>query len=257
VSARKKNVLKIITKLYQKIIKPKIFVAASILVAETAKIIENVQRDINVALINELSLICNKLKINTREVLEASETKWNFIKFRPGLVGGHCIGVDPYYLSYLSKKIGHNPILIDSGRKINDKMTMHVYKNIKKFLPKPNSRVLIMGIAFKKNCDDIRNSKILELAKILNKNNYNIFLHDPMVDFSINKELSGYKKIDAFSNEKKYQFDAILLGAGHDLFYKYSDNFYKKNLVKNGTIFDLDYFFEVGKKKLNLNIWNL
>ena len=133
VSSKNSMVSKLIAKLYQKIIKPKIFVASSILVAETSKIIENVQRDINIALINELSLICNKLKINTKEVLEASGTKWNFLKFRPGLVGGHCIGVDPYYLSYLSKKIGHNPILIDSGRKINDAMTMHVYRNIKKF----------------------------------------------------------------------------------------------------------------------------
>jgi UDP-N-acetyl-D-galactosamine dehydrogenase len=194
VSAKNHQIARIIAKLYQKIIKPKIFIAPSILVAETAKIIENVQRDVNIALINELSLICNKLNINTKEVLEASETKWNFLKFRPGLVGGHCIGVDPYYLSYLSKKIGHNPILIDSGRKINDEMTMHVYRNIRKILPKSNSRILIMGVAFKKNCDDIRNSKIIELAEILSKNNYKIILHDPLVDFLENHELLKYKK---------------------------------------------------------------
>jgi len=258
VSAKNHQIARIIAKLYQKIIKPKIFIASSILVAETAKIIENVQRDVNIALINELSLICNKLNINTKEVLEASETKWNFLKFRPGLVGGHCIGVDPYYLSYLSKKIGHNPILIDSGRKINDEMTMHVYRNIRKILPKSNSRILIMGVAFKKNCDDIRNSKIIELAEILSKNNYKIILHDPLVDFLENLELLKYKKIDTFSKKRIPKFDGIVLGAGHDLFNKYNDNFYKKNLVKNGTIFDLDYFFKKNKKKyLKFNFWNL
>jgi len=258
VSARNYYIAIFIAKLYQKIIKPKIFIAPSILVAETAKIIENVQRDINIALINELSLICSKLNINTKEVLEASETKWNFLRFRPGLVGGHCIGVDPYYLSYLSKKIGHIPILIDSGRKINDGMTMYVYRNIKKILSKSNSRILIMGIAFKKNCDDIRNSKIIELAGILKKNNYKIFLHDPLVNFPENSELSKYKKIETFSKKKMSRFDAIILGAGHDLFTKYSNDFYEKNLVKNGTIFDLDYFFKINKKKyLNFNFWNL
>jgi UDP-N-acetyl-D-galactosamine dehydrogenase len=258
VSAKNYQIARITAKLYQKIIKPKIFIAPSILVAETAKIIENVQRDINIALINELSLICNKLNINTKDVLEASETKWNFLKFRPGLVGGHCIGVDPYYLSYLSKKIGHNPILIDSGRKINDEMTMHVYRNIRKILPKSNSRILIMGVAFKKNCDDIRNSKIIELAEILSKNNYKIILHDPLVNFLENLELLKYRKIDTFSKKRIPKFDAIVLGAGHDLFNKYNDNFYKKNLVKNGTIFDLDYFFKKNKKKyLKFNFWNL
>ena len=258
VSARNYYIATLIAKLYQKIIKPKIFIAPSILVAETAKIIENIQRDVNIALINELSLICNKLNINTKEVLEASETKWNFLKFRPGLVGGHCIGVDPYYLSYLSKKIGHNPILIDSGRKINDGMIMHVYRNIKKILSKTNSRILIMGVAFKRNCDDTRNSKIIELAEILEKNNYKIFLHDPLVNFLENPELSKYKKIKNFSKKKVSKFDAIILGAGHDLFKKYSNNFYKKNLVKNSTIFDLDYFFKTNKKKyLKFNFWNL
>lgn len=259
VSARNLKITRVISKLYQKIIKPKIFIAPSILVAETSKIIENVQRDINIALVNELSLICSKLKIDTKEVLEASVTKWNFLKFRPGLVGGHCIGVDPYYLSYLSKKIGHNPILIDSGRKINDKMTVHVYKNIKKILSKkPNSKILIMGVSFKKNCDDVRNSKILELAEILKKNNYKVFLHDPLVNFTEDTELSKYKKIVKFSKNKIYKFDAIVVGSGHNLFKKYNKNFYEKILLKNGTVFDLDYFFSTKiKKSLNFHFWNL
>jgi len=135
---------------------------------------------------------------------------------------------------------------------------MYVYRNIKKILSKSNSRILIMGIAFKKNCDDIRNSKIIELAGILKKNNYKIFLHDPLVNFPENSELSKYKKIETFSKKKMSRFDAIILGAGHDLFTKYSNDFYEKNLVKNGTIFDLDYFFKINKKKyLNFNFWNL
>ena len=137
-------------------------------------------------------------------------------------------------------------------------MTMHVYRNIRKILPKSNSRILIMGVAFKKNCDDIRNSKIIELAEILNKNNYKIILHDPLVDFLENNELLKYKKIDTFSKKRIAKFDAIVLGAGHDLFNQYNDNFYKKNLVNNGTIFDLDYFFKKNKKKyLKFNFWNL
>ncbi|MDB9765556.1 nucleotide sugar dehydrogenase [Candidatus Pelagibacter sp.] len=201
VSARNLNISKLIKNLYQKIIKPKVYIASSITVAETSKIIENVQRDINIALINELSLICSKLSIDTREVLEASGTKWNFLKFRPGLVGGHCIGVDPYYLSFLSKKIGHNPRLIDSGRKINDEMTNYVFKAIKSKLKKKNSKILIMGISFKKNCDDLRNSKVIELAEKL-KTKYDVFLHDPHINTSRTKLDKKYKIINNFNKKK-------------------------------------------------------
>ena len=254
VSAKNLKIAKLIKNLYQKIIKPEVYVASSIIVAETAKIIENVQRDINIALINELSLICSKLSIDTKEVLEASGTKWNFLKFKPGLVGGHCIGVDPYYLSYLSKKIGHTPKLIDSGRKINDEMTGYVFKNIIRKLNK-NSKILIMGISFKRNCDDLRNSKIVELAEKLKKK-YNVFLHDPHVSVSRNNILKNYKIINYF--KKKNYFDSIIIGAGHDIFKKYKINFFEKILKKNGYIFDLDYFFDLKTKKIaNFNIWNL
>ena len=258
VSAKNKKISLKIKNLYQSIVKPKIFVASSILVAETSKIIENVQRDINIALINELSLICKKLKINTREVLKASETKWNFLKFRPGLVGGHCIGVDPYYLSFLSKKIGHNPILIDSGRKINDGMTNYVCKNIIANLPKKNSKILIMGVSFKKNCDDIRNSKIIELAHLLRKKSCNIYLHDPLVKLAVNKSEVIIKKNINISEIKKNKFNAVIIGAGHDMFLKYNNSFYKKILHKNAILFDLDYFFTPKiKKDLEFKIWNL
>ncbi len=257
VSARKTNICKLIKNLYQKIIKPKVYVASSITVAETSKIIENVQRDINIALINELSQICSKLSIDTQEVLEASGTKWNFLKFRPGLVGGHCIGVDPYYLSFLSKKIGHNPRLIDSGRKINDEMTNYVFKAIKSKLKKKNSKILIMGISFKKNCDDLRNSKVIELAEKLKKK-YDVFLHDPYMKISGTKINKNYKIINNFNKKKKYSFDTIIIGAGHDKFKKYKLVFFEKILRKNKYIFDLDYFFDFRIKRFsNLNIWNL
>ena len=257
VSARNINISKLIKNLYQKIIKPKVYVASSITVAETSKIIENVQRDINIALINELSLICSKLSIDTQEVLEASGTKWNFLKFRPGLVGGHCIGVDPYYLSFLSKKIGHNPRLIDSGRKINDEMTNYVFKAIKSKLKRKNSKILIMGISFKKNCDDVRNSKVIELAEKLKKK-YDVFLHDPYINISETKINKKYKIINNFNKKKEYFFDTIIIGAGHDKFKKYKPVFFEKILRKNRYIFDLDYFFDFRTKKFaNLNIWNL
>tara|TARA_A100001011_G_C14269435_1_gene826298 strand:- start:454 stop:1728 length:1275 start_codon:yes stop_codon:yes gene_type:complete len=257
VSARNTKISKLIKNLYQKIIKPKVYVSSSIIVAETSKIIENVQRDINIALINELSLICSKLSIDTQEVLEASGTKWNFLKFRPGLVGGHCIGVDPYYLSFLSKKIGHNPRLIDSGRKINDEMTNYVFKAMKSKLKKKNSKILIMGISFKKNCDDLRNSKVIELAERL-KTKYDVFLHDPNVNISRTKLDKKYKIINNFYKKKEYCFDSIIIGAGHDKFKKYKPAFFRKILRKNRYIFDLDYFFDFRIKKfVNLNIWNL
>ena len=259
VSARQHKIAKLISKVYQKIVTPKIFIASSIRVAETAKIIENVQRDVNIALINELSLICSKLNLNTKDVLKAAYTKWNFLKFKPGLVGGHCIGVDPYYLSFLSKQIGHNPILIDSGRKINDSMVNFVFQNIKRKIKKTKPRILIMGITFKKNCDDIRNSKILELAKILKKNKFQIYLHDPLVNIKIYHEIKSFLEVKNINDSFKKKFDAIIIGAGHNIFKNYRKSIYKTIIKKNGYIFDLDYYFATGdiKKIKNINFWNL
>ena len=146
---------------------------------QKAKVIENTQRDLNIAFINELSLIFKKMKISTEKVLEAAETKWNFISFRPGLVGGHCIGVDPYYLTYKSKKIGYEPKLILSGRSLNDEMPKLIFNDIKKKinlkkLKKP--KILIMGLTFKENCPDTRNSKVLNLFDLFNKRKFNVSL---------------------------------------------------------------------------------
>ena len=184
----------IIKKLYQLIIK-KVYVAESIQVAESAKVIENTQRDLNIALMNELSIIFKKMGINTRDVLNAASTKWNFINFKPGLVGGHCIGVDPYYLTYFSKKIGHEPRVINSGRNLNDNMTKYVLNNILLFLKKNNiplskSKIIFLGLTFKKNCTDIRNSKIIEIINFLVRKKSKVQMHDPLVDKKILKKIN-------------------------------------------------------------------
>ena len=173
VSGDTKTTAAIIKKLYRSIIK-KVYIAKSIQVAESAKIIENTQRDLNIALMNELSIIFNKMGINTKDVLNAASTKWNFVNFKPGLVGGHCIGIDPYYLSYFSKKIGHEPKVISAGRNLNNNMTKYVLTNILLFLKKKNillseSKIIFLGLTFKKNCTDIRNSKIIEIINFLIK----------------------------------------------------------------------------------------
>ena len=177
---------RIIDKLYSQIVKAGIHRAKSIKIAEAAKVIENTQRDLNIALINELSILFKKLKISSEEVFKAAETKWNFISFRPGLVGGHCIGVDPYYLTYKSKKIGYKPKIILAGRKLNDSMSNYISSEIiTKFNERKinvrNSKILIMGMTFKENCSDIRNSKVLDLEKILKKKGANIFFYDPLI----------------------------------------------------------------------------
>ena len=181
VSGSNAESLKFIYDLYARVIKADVFAAASIKVAEASKVIENTQRDINIALMNELSEIFSKLDIKTSDVLKASGTKWNFLKFRPGLVGGHCIGVDPYYLSYKSKKIGVNPRMILSGRQINNKVVSRIAKNTFKELQglKSLPRVLILGISFKENCPDIRNSGSIKVIKELNRLGIKPFIHDP------------------------------------------------------------------------------
>ncbi len=177
-------VAKYISKIYDKITKAGVYLAPSIKVAEAAKVIENSQRDLNIAFMNELSKVFTKLEISFDEVIKAASTKWNFIKFRPGLVGGHCIGVDPYYLTYKAKKIGLSPKVLLAGRKTNDDMSKHIvqkyHSNIKKLKKKVN-KVLILGLTFKENCPDTRNSKAFEVCKYLLKLKYKVSLYDPYV----------------------------------------------------------------------------
>ena len=242
-------------KLYSKIIK-KVHVAKSIKTAETAKIIENTQRDINIALINEVTLICKKMNINIYDVLEMAKTKWNFLNFTPGLVGGHCIGVDPYYLAYKSKQIGYNPKVIMSGRQINDRMplilTKEVINNLKKISKKNENSVLIFGLSFKKNCSDTRNSKIFEVIKFLQKKKINIEYYDDMlIDGEVRKLNKSLKKIISLAKLKK-KYNVIIMNSCHDHFKKISNKIFNKITYQNSVFFDLGNFFSNEQKnKIN------
>ena len=221
------------------------YLAKSIRVAEAAKVIENTQRDLNIALINELSIIFKKMNLDTADVLDAAATKWNFIKYKPGLVGGHCIGVDPYYLTYKSKKVGYNPKLILNGRKLNDNMSKFVSGRIKKLMETnrikvKNAKVLILGCAFKKNCTDTRNSKIFDLAKSLKLSKMNIDIYDPWVEYKNLKNNYDFN----FLNKIKKKYDVLVLGVGHDVFKKFNPNYIKKIMNKKKIIYDIKGFLK-------------
>ena len=231
--------------IYSNIIDSKIFLAKNIKTAETAKIIENTQRDLNVALVNELSLICDKLEINTHDVLDAASTKWNFLKFEPGLVGGHCIGVDPYYLTYKAKKIGIKPNVILAGRNVNDSLAKKIVKNIldkfiKKYGDHKNKKVLILGYTFKENCPDIRNSKVKDLFIELKKNKLNVKIFDPIINLN---EVSNLNKKFFLKNIKYQKFDLIIFAVKHDFLIKNKNKIIRKNTNKNSFIVDLKNIF--------------
>lgn len=208
-----------VDQLYRKIITAGTHKASSIRVAEAAKVIENAQRDINIAFVNELALIFDKMGIDTHEVLEAAGTKWNFLPFKPGLVGGHCIGVDPYYLTYKAESLGYHPEVILAGRRINDNMGAHIAGNVIKLmaknqLPVYGSEILVLGIAFKENCPDIRNSKVVDVIKELKSYGTNVDIFDPWADAEEVQHEYGLQLVDKLS--KKYH--AIVLAVGHEEF---------------------------------------
>ena len=217
-----------INKFYGSFIQAGTYSASSIKVAEAAKVIENTQRDLNIALINEFSIIFKKSGIDTLDVLEAAETKWNFLKFKPGLVGGHCIGVDPYYLTYKAQLLGYNPELVLAGRRINDRMAQHFAEDLILKLIQDreirNSKILILGITFKENCPDTRNSKIIDFISILKNYNLNIYVSDPYLDLNSNR----LDQSIIYFNEIPFQqdFDAIVGAVNHDFFKKLSINDY-------------------------------
>ena len=207
--------------LYKKIIKAGTHKASSIKVAEAAKVIENSQRDINIAFVNELALIFDRLEIDTIEVLEAAGSKWNFLPFRPGLVGGHCIGVDPYYLTHKAQEIGYHPEVILAGRRINDNMGMFVANKVIKLMIKKghaikDSKVLILGMTFKENCPDIRNSRVIDIVEELREFGAKIDVYDPWADKEEVKDEYGIKLIPKLS--KKY--NAVISAVSHDEFKK-------------------------------------
>lgn len=252
VSASNKKSLKIINDLYLEVVKAGVFKASSIKVAEASKVIENTQRDLNIALVNELSQIFNKLNIDTEEVLKGASTKWNFIKFTPGLVGGHCIGVDPYYLTFKSKKAGYNPKIILAGRNLNDNMPNFVSTKLIDFLKErkkffKQSKILIMGLTFKENCPDIRNSKVFNLISILSKQFKMIDCYDPWVR-DIKKNIE-FKKINFL---KKNYYDVVILCVKHDQFINLGIKKIRTLCKKDGIIYDLKYLFSKNFTDLRL-----
>ncbi len=235
----------LIDELYKSIIKAGTYKAESIRVAEAAKVIENTQRDVNIALINELAIIFERLNIDTKAVLKAAETKWNFIPFEPGLVGGHCIGVDPYYLTHKTLQTGYKPEIILAGRRLNDNMSSYVAKRFIKLMLNNNinilkAKILVLGLTFKENCPDTRNSKVFDMIESLSSYKCNVDVYDPHVD---KKYLTSklYGKFITLPETKKY--DGIILAVKHDIFLDIgSTNLRKYGKVKH-VFFDLKYAF--------------
>lgn len=239
VSGMDDETLELIAKVYELVVEAGVYRAESIKVAEAAKVIENSQRDINIAFMNELSIIFNKMGIDTKAVLEAAETKWNFLKFYPGLVGGHCIGVDPYYLTYKAEMLGYHSRIILSGRRINDEMGKYVAENcVKKLIlankPVKNARVVIFGFTFKENCPDTRNTKIIDIVNELKEYGIIPLIADPQADAYEAKRLYNIEFTD-INNIK--DMDAVILAVAHKDFL-------------NFKVSDMDRFFGEGKKVL-------
>ncbi len=231
--------------LYQEIITEGTYKASSIKVAEAAKVIENTQRDVNIALINELSLIFNKLDIDTESVLKAAGTKWNFLPFRPGLVGGHCIGVDPYYLTHKALEIGYNPEMILAGRKINDSMGFFIADQVSKLMVRKgievtDANILIMGLAFKENCPDIRNTRVVDLVNEFKDSNCNIDVYDPCVN---KDDANDEYNIKLIEEPIKGKYDAIVLAVAHDIFKDFSIEQIKDFGKDNYVLYDIKYLF--------------
>lgn len=243
-----------IASVYNEIIDAGVHTTSSIAVAEAAKIIENIQRDVNIALVNEFAMIFNKMGIDTGEVLDAAGTKWNFLKFKPGLVGGHCIGVDPYYLTHKARELGFNPELVLAGRRINDGMSAYaaelfVHNLIKRNKNIKNTRVLILGLTFKENCPDMRNSKILDLYQKISEIFPNIDVHDPLADSSLVRISYGNSFIEE-PNEGDY--DGVILAVPHTEYLNAGADYFKKLCRKSGIFFDLKSAFPLGSSDLRL-----
>ena len=238
-----------VDELYQEIIIAGTHKASSIKVAEAAKVIENTQRDVNIALINELAIIFNKLDIDTESVLEAAGTKWNFLPFRPGLVGGHCIGVDPYYLTHKAIEVGYNPEMILAGRRLNDHMGSYVADQVTKLMINKrihvaDSNVLIMGLTFKENCPDLRNTRVVDLVEEFEGFNCNVDVYDPWVDKDEALHEYGIKPIDQPVDGK---YDAILLAVAHDEFKKLLLDQIKDFGKDNHVLYDIKYLLDANE----------
>ena len=238
-----------IDELYKEIITAGTHKTSSIKIAEAAKVIENTQRDLNIALINELSLIFNKLGIDTESVLEAAGTKWNFLPFRPGLVGGHCIGVDPYYLTHKANEVGYHPEMILAGRRLNDNMGLHVANEVSKLMNKKkiiteNANILIMGLTFKENCPDHRNTRVIDLVKSFKDLNCNVDVYDPWVNKVQAADEYNIKIIDKPINDK---YDAIIIAVNHDEFKALTGDQIRAFGKTNHVLYDIKYLLKANE----------
>ena len=235
-----------VDELYKEIIVAGTYKAENIKVAEAAKVIENTQRDLNIALINELALIFNKMNIDTEAVLKAASTKWNFLPFRPGLVGGHCIGVDPYYLTHKANEVGYQPEVILAGRKLNDNMGSYVANEVLKLMTKKciqveKANILIMGLTFKENCPDYRNTRVIDLIKEFKNFSCNVDVYDPWVN---KKLVADEYKFDPISKPIKGNYDAIVLAVAHDKFKLLSEELIRSYGKNNHILYDIKYLLK-------------
>ena len=245
VSGSNKQVCDLLLMMYKKVVK-NVYKSSSILCAETSKLIENSQRDLNIAFVNEISIICDKLKIQSTEALNLASTKWNFLDFKPGLVGGHCIGVDPYYLFYTSKKLGYHPKTLLAGRNLNEFFPEFLVKKFLKNFVKSKPNILVMGATYKANCNDLRNSKSFDVSRELLKKNCKVEVYEPNVDIDYFNKLKFVKK------PLKNYYDGIIISVDHSIFKKMG---YKKILSfgkKDCKILDIKNIFPLNKNIIRL-----
>jgi UDP-N-acetyl-D-galactosamine dehydrogenase len=243
------EVADLVDQIYRQIITAGTHKASSIKVAEAAKVIENTQRDVNIALINELALIFNKMGIDTEAVLQAAGSKWNFLPFRPGLVGGHCIGVDPYYLTHKAQEVGYHPEVILAGRRINDRMASHVADEtvklmLRKGLPVLGSKVLVLGLTFKENCPDVRNTKVVDIVNALHAYNTDVDVYDPWVDVDEAKHEYGLQCLKQAPAQGQYA--AIILAVGHYQFIELGEEGIKAFGLANSVLYDVKSILPMG-----------
>ncbi len=240
-SASNAEAANLVDRLYKSIITAGTHKVSSIAIAEAAKVIENVQRDVNIALINELSMIFNRLSLDTGEILEAARTKWNFLPFKPGLVGGHCIGVDPYYLTYKAQEIGYNPEMILAGRRINDSMATYICEKTisemaKNSINPVGAKIGVLGLTFKENCPDLRNTKVPNIIKGLKSYNCNVIVSDPYADINDAKNLYN---INILSLDEILDCDAIILAVSHIDYTSIVIEHWNKMFAKKAILIDI------------------
>ncbi|SUJ43638.1 capsular polysaccharide biosynthesis protein CapL [Staphylococcus aureus] len=258
VSGQTLEVLEIVADVYSSVVTAGVHKASSIKVAEAAKVIENTQRDVNIALMNELAIIFDKLDIDTNEVLKASGTKWNFLNFKPGLVGGHCIGVDPYYLTHKAQEVGHHPEVILAGRRINDNMAKYIASNVIKELLKQGlevqgATVNVLGLTFKENCPDLRNTKVIHIIEELKEYGLNVTVNDVEADKNEAKKFFG---LDLIDTKELKMVDVVLFAVPHKDYMENKKDYI--NLVKDcGIVFDIKGIINSDELNVSQRLWRL